>query len=81
MLAMIVPGDITSTGNYCPIALATVYSKIMEICLVSRLDFFYLLMIISLHTRGDTQLICVYICLKKPSEFTLNIVTLFMHVS
>ncbi len=55
MLAMLVPilksktGDITSTGNYSPIAIATVCSKIMETCLVSRLEsFFYILMIISL---------------------------------
>ncbi len=46
MLAMLVPilksktGDITSTGNYRPKALATVCSKIMETWLVSRHIFF-----------------------------------------
>ncbi len=75
MLAMLVPilksktGDITSTGNFHPIALATVCSKIMETCLVSRLESFYILMIISLHTRWDTQLICVYFSLKEAIRF------------
>ncbi len=48
MLAMLVPilkiktGDITSTRNYRPKALATVCSKIMETCLVSRLESFFI---------------------------------------
>ncbi len=44
MLTMLIPilkcktGVITSTGNYCHIALATVWSMIKETCLVSRLE-------------------------------------------
>ena len=44
MLTMIVPipksknGDITSKGNYRPIAIATVISKILEICIQKRLQ-------------------------------------------
>ncbi len=70
MLAMLVPilknktGDIASIGNYRPITLATVYCKIMETCLVSRLESF-------LYTNDNqfSYKICVYICIQ---EGTLN---------
>ncbi len=67
MLAMLVPilkrktGDLTSTGNYCPIALATVCSKIMETCLVSRLEsFLYTNDNQFAHKRGHSTDMCIY---------------------
>ncbi len=89
MLSMLVPilksktGDITSTGNYRPIARATVCSKIMETCLVSRLESFFLYTNDNqfAYKRGHSTDMSIYIGVKKQSYFILNIVALFMHVS
>ncbi len=69
MLAMLVPilksktGDITNTGNYRPKALATVWSKIMETCLVSRFESFFLYTNDNqfAYKRGHSTDMCIYL--------------------
>ncbi len=80
MLTILVPilisktGNITSTVNYHPLALATLCSKIMETCLVSRLESFLYTNYNQFAYKRGTQLICVYICLKMQLDVILNIV-------
>ena len=75
MLTMIVPilksknGDITSKGNYRPIAIATVISNILEICIQKRLEeYLWTTDNKFAYKKGHSRDMCVFI-LKEMIRF------------
>ena len=75
MLTMIVPimksknGDITSKGNYRPIAIATVISKILEMCIQKRLqEYLWTTDNQFAYKKGHSTDMCVFI-LKEMIRF------------
>ena len=74
-------GDISDLSNYRPISLATIMSKLVERLLLTRLEDFYVLLIISSALRRNTLLIWQSLLLSKSFPTIRNILVLYLCAS